>query len=146
MTSKFHQSLNAAFNKMAEKRESTPKGHNQRAWVVTKAQKQMLMDIDNEAVLPIMYTDWKMLVLDFQCLKDNHKINREVLLALWRKGLIRYNYTRHVFDLTLLGLKFIKLNNEKKTPGIINVKPENNQPYKSKQSLRHEKYTRKAKN
>lgn len=146
MVSKFHKSLDAAFNNFAKKAEAKPKPKKGlTSWAVTKAQKQMLFDIDNMVIIPIMYTDYLELVLDFRCLKDNHKINRPILLALWRKHLIRYNYKRLYFELTDLGLKFISLNAGKETPGIINVKPPTVPPYKSKRSLRYEKYINKNK-
>lgn len=116
-----------------------------KSWLVSKAQKQMIDDIDNERIIPLMYTDYADLVLDFRCMMTHDKINRSILLAIWRKGLIRYNYITFRFELSKLGLKFMKLNNEKKTPGIINVKPDSVKPYKSKASLRHEKYLKKNK-
>ena len=94
-------------------------------FIITKAQMQMMAALylgDKEITF---FSNRQTLELRFIDTRSNEYVNRNIMLELSRKQLIRYDYKYLGFNLTKLGLKITKIKLKRgETNAATVVKPE----------------------
>lgn len=94
-------------------------------FIITKAQVSVMVSIYNGDKTITFYSHRANLELRFIDIESNTELNRNVILELVKKQLIRYDYKFLSYNLTKLGHKITKIKLEKaQNPAAIVVKPE----------------------